>query len=742
MGISNFHTWVDARFDAAQAVDPKAVIATDHLLIDLNSLVHGAARKAKNDREAVKRCVQKLDGLLHPARPGATFRPRLSVGLFSDGPAPLAKLVTQRKRRLAGRCAARADGCDDAPPGGFDSLAISPGTAFQRDLAAALKAWARKRAASAAGFPRRVVVSDSDVVGEGELKAMEYVDALGPDADVVVYGGDADLVAMALCRPPLRGRLTVVDEGGRAVDAARLAARLSRDGGDDAPLDFVVLAIAAGGNDYLPPLAVSADALWRARSTRQQPLFADGRVDRRALGAAVAAAAAGGGAGGKGRGRGRGGRGRGGGTAAQREEALVEDHLLDVRGDDGSPAAPRSVQASLADVADGVVVRVFPPRDFGDVASGAEALRYRVAVKDGARWVVAEAYADGAPLADVPLAALSAKAGVLVRAAAGAGDVAVRADCRRDTPDAPWGRGRIAKVRRDKAYLLEMCPKGAACPKKRDCPHAHVPAELARHMADDGDGCPVVVEDVAAGPRRAAPGTLDAACAWDAHEWLATLEWVVSMYRRGRCVDFRLRYAGLAAPPPEVLVAACADGDAAVSEPARRPSLAPHACLAALLPGRSAARLLPEPLRTMLDDGSPVAREWWGCPPVVDVDAIEAEIARRRCSAPPQRVALFDRGGEERVLAMADGAVLYPAEPARGKAGGATVGGRAAGAFQPERRLDARARTFRPAAADRPPPAPSAGRGKGKGKGGKGRGRGRGGRGRGARGASPPRPPG
>ena len=186
MGISNFHTWVDARFDAAQAVDPKAVIATDHLLIDLNSLVHGAARKAKNDREAVKRCVQKLDGLLHPARPGATFRPRLSVGLFSDGPAPLAKLVTQRKRRLAGRCAARADGCDDAPPGGFDSLAISPGTAFQRDLAAALKAWARKRASSAAGFPRRVVVSDSDVVGEGELKAMEYVDALGPDADVVV----------------------------------------------------------------------------------------------------------------------------------------------------------------------------------------------------------------------------------------------------------------------------------------------------------------------------------------------------------------------------------------------------------------------------------------------------------------------------------------------------------------------------------------------------------------------------
>ena len=44
MGISNFHTWVDARFDAAQAVDPKAIIATDHLLIDLNGLFsRGAA---------------------------------------------------------------------------------------------------------------------------------------------------------------------------------------------------------------------------------------------------------------------------------------------------------------------------------------------------------------------------------------------------------------------------------------------------------------------------------------------------------------------------------------------------------------------------------------------------------------------------------------------------------------------------------------------------------------------------
>ena len=83
----------------------------------------------------------------------------------------------------------------------FTTLMISPGTAFSRALAERLDAWAAKRLAKGRGF-RRVVLSDASVAGEGELKAFEYADTYG-DRDVVVYGGDADLVAMALSRCPV-----------------------------------------------------------------------------------------------------------------------------------------------------------------------------------------------------------------------------------------------------------------------------------------------------------------------------------------------------------------------------------------------------------------------------------------------------------------------------------------------------------------------------------------------------------
>ena len=71
----------------------------------------------------------------------------------------------------------------------------------------------------------------------GELKAFEYADTYG-DRDVVVYGGDADLVAMALGRCARRGRLRILDENGRLIDVKSLAKRVA----PAHPLDLAVLA--------------------------------------------------------------------------------------------------------------------------------------------------------------------------------------------------------------------------------------------------------------------------------------------------------------------------------------------------------------------------------------------------------------------------------------------------------------------------------------------------------------------
>ena len=315
MGINNFHKWVDATFGCTQKASR---VDCEDLLVDMNSLVHGAARKANTPAQAHKLILKRLEGLLDERRPGPTVRASQTLALFSDGPAPLAKLTTQRARRLRGRSAARADGYDEdvVDEAKFTTLMISPGTAFSRALAERLDAWAAKRLARGRGF-RRVVLSDASVAGEGELKAFEYADTYG-DRDVVVYGGDADLVAMALSRCQRRGRLRILDENGRLIDVKSLAKRVA----PAHPLDLAVLAIAGGGNDYLPGLQHSAPHLWGAlKKSKAGPLWRDGALDRAAFAAVLKAC-----------GESREGKGEG----DLREAALGR------RRADGTPAAPRN----------------------------------------------------------------------------------------------------------------------------------------------------------------------------------------------------------------------------------------------------------------------------------------------------------------------------------------------------------------------------------------------------------------
>lgn len=52
-----------------------------------------AARKARDEEHAIKRLLKEI------ARTLRVVRPKTSVVIAFDGPAPLAKIITQRKRR-------------------------------------------------------------------------------------------------------------------------------------------------------------------------------------------------------------------------------------------------------------------------------------------------------------------------------------------------------------------------------------------------------------------------------------------------------------------------------------------------------------------------------------------------------------------------------------------------------------------------------------------------------------------
>ena len=82
MGINNFHKWVDATFGCTQKASR---VDCEDLLVDMNSLVHGAARKANTPAQAHKLILKRLEGLLDERRPGPTASLIKYLELTADG---------------------------------------------------------------------------------------------------------------------------------------------------------------------------------------------------------------------------------------------------------------------------------------------------------------------------------------------------------------------------------------------------------------------------------------------------------------------------------------------------------------------------------------------------------------------------------------------------------------------------------------------------------------------------------
>lgn len=94
-GIKGFRGWFEATFPSAMTeidnVDHSDEF--DHVLIDVNQLLHIALRRAKNEGHALTMVLKELDKCLDQTRP------KKSVVLAFDGPPSAAKLATQRRRR-------------------------------------------------------------------------------------------------------------------------------------------------------------------------------------------------------------------------------------------------------------------------------------------------------------------------------------------------------------------------------------------------------------------------------------------------------------------------------------------------------------------------------------------------------------------------------------------------------------------------------------------------------------------
>lgn len=117
MGIQGFNTWFSQ--NNAKAYIPLDTVKVDHLYVDMNSILHLVLRLGKyiiiitilfiyfylnliiNCMKLTARNMHHFHVLLYSKLDDMINRvqPRKSVFLAMDGPAPLAKLLTQRERR-------------------------------------------------------------------------------------------------------------------------------------------------------------------------------------------------------------------------------------------------------------------------------------------------------------------------------------------------------------------------------------------------------------------------------------------------------------------------------------------------------------------------------------------------------------------------------------------------------------------------------------------------------------------
>jgi hypothetical protein len=317
MGIPGLNKWISANFPGvmqslqdggksgggarAQAGGGRVVTPYDHVLFDLNGIVHRACRKCPSEKKVMEDIVKELDSLL------LLFPATTSVLIALDGAGPTAKLMEQRKRRIdktlkdARDAQALIPGSPEhlrrlelyrvqaqsgTPPlsskkhkkKSTDSLQVTPGTMFMLRLKRVLEWYAVSRACGVAGvFASRtpiVLVSAADVSGEGELKLLQHVHAVlrtplsrdAPLPSFLLVGPDSDLLLLALASGTPRCDVLTADAKGchKLFTVQALCDIFLRQLGPTpqpctAPLggmhqlDFLVLSFLMG-NDYVPKL--------------------------------------------------------------------------------------------------------------------------------------------------------------------------------------------------------------------------------------------------------------------------------------------------------------------------------------------------------------------------------------------------------------------------------------------------------------------------------------------------------
>tara|TARA_Y100000590_G_scaffold467350_1_gene645956 strand:+ start:420 stop:1904 length:1485 start_codon:yes stop_codon:yes gene_type:complete len=155
----------------------KKSIVVDNLFFDLNCAIHPCCANKINEEEMYEDIFLKIKECVE------LTKVKKFIYIAIDGPAPRTKMEQQRQRRLKSYHEKKV----------WDTNQITPGTLFMNHLSTFLQQRCRE-------LTIPYFISDSNEIGEGEHKIMNYIKTLHLEDINVVYGLDADLIMLSLIK--------------------------------------------------------------------------------------------------------------------------------------------------------------------------------------------------------------------------------------------------------------------------------------------------------------------------------------------------------------------------------------------------------------------------------------------------------------------------------------------------------------------------------------------------------------
>jgi len=167
----------------------------DNLFLDSNSMIYDCMRDIEynnnnNDyeRKLINAVCKQIETYIQQ------IQPKKLLYISFDGVAPVAKLNQQKNRRYKSWFINNYENSDKIR---WDSTAITPGTEFMNKLNLQIKYYFRN---SNQFNVKKIVVSGSDLEGEGEHKIFDYIrnNSDIKSDETVIYGLDADLIMLTI----------------------------------------------------------------------------------------------------------------------------------------------------------------------------------------------------------------------------------------------------------------------------------------------------------------------------------------------------------------------------------------------------------------------------------------------------------------------------------------------------------------------------------------------------------------